>query len=677
MHTPTEIRLALRANGYDPTAALGKRPLRPDWQTKIGVSPGEIESWDGPDSGCISKRTPGFDVDLKDPEAADAIRQKIYSRFDGRGQILERTGEAPKFLVPFRAEKPFAILNQWFRAPNGTLHLLQFLCDGQQFICHGTHPDTGKPYTWRNGHDLTNTPRSELPEIDGDEARALFRECCDLLVRDFGYTLTDRFGGNGQDNLNKADAVDTDDIETLLMSAVGGNFNAIYCHVAPKLLCRSWHPDEVIDYLHGHFMQRAQVLGLSWKDKTEKQRAVLTGRVKSTLKFLAKDYDHHTGEIPPWVAPEFHADWVRVLALGRRPELRLNGKDWVVYNAAKPDDDTAKPADKKLAVPLAVGEWLGRNLPPPDLLLGNWLTTTSRILLSADTGLGKTMVCMAIAAHAAGGISFLHWIASRTARVLYIDGEMSRRLYKQRIEECIRRLGFAPENLYFLSREDIPNFAPLNSPAGTAFILSFIEQFGGVDLIIFDNVMALTIGDQKDEESWSKVLPLVSELTRRQIGQVWINHTGHDPSRSYGSKTKEWRMDTTIHLTAVERNDTDVSFQLGFRKARERTPETRADFDDVNIALVDDKWWGSGAVLRQRKKPSDAEASVLRVFDELIKGPTMFMHISGRMAIHAEQWSAECLRQGVVRTKNLFRSYRCRLVTKNIIECDGEVSWRR
>jgi hypothetical protein len=115
--------------------------------------------------------------------------------------------------------------------------------------------------------------------------------------------------------------------------------------------------------------------------------------------------------------------------------------------------------------------------------------------------------------------------------------------------------------------------------------------------------MALTVGDQKDEDSWSKVLPLVSSLTKRRVGQLWIHHTGHDASRSYGSKTKEWRMDTTIHLTAIERSDTDVSFQLEFRKARERTPETRADFADVNIALVDDKWWSSGAILRERKNP--------------------------------------------------------------------------
>jgi hypothetical protein len=190
--------------------------------------------------------------------------------------------------------------------------LLQFLCDGQQYIVSGTHEEIKKPYTWRNGRDLTNTPRSELPEIDGGEAHVFFRECCDLLVRDLNYTLTYRFGrpiGNGQgktaSGTDSVDIVDVDDIEAMLASALGSEFNAVYCHVTPKLFSRGWHTNEFVNYLHGHFMQRAQILNLPWKNKAEKQRKVLIGRVMSTLKYVAKDYDHHTGEIPLWVAPEF------------------------------------------------------------------------------------------------------------------------------------------------------------------------------------------------------------------------------------------------------------------------------------------------------------------------------------------------------------------------------------
>ncbi len=91
-------------------------------------------------------------------------------------------------------------------------------------------------------------------------------------------------------------------------------------------------------------------------------------------------------------------------------------------------------------------------------------------------------------------------------------------------------------------------------------------------------------------DTWRETLPWIRSLTKRGIGQMWVHHTGHDATRSYGTKTREWQMDTVIHMEKVERLDTDVSFKITFRKARERTPETRSDFEDVNIALVKDAW---------------------------------------------------------------------------------------
>src|SRR3546814_5923072 len=46
---------------------------------------------------------------------------------------------------------------------------------------------------------------------------------------------------------------------------------------------------------------------------------------------------------------------------------------------------------------LSVAEWLQRALPAPDFLMGEWLSSTSRAMLVAPTGLGKTNLCMALA----------------------------------------------------------------------------------------------------------------------------------------------------------------------------------------------------------------------------------------------------------------------------------------
>jgi hypothetical protein len=170
-----------------------------------------------------------------------------------------------------------------------------------------------------------------------------------------------------------------------------------------------------------------------------------------------------------------------------------------------------------------------------------------------------------------------------------VDGEMSRELLKERIADEAKRLGVIPENFYALSHEDIDGFQPLNIKAGQDAMNAHIESIGGVDLIILDNVMCLTAGDQKDEEVWSQTLPWAKSLTSRQIAQIWFHHTGHDETKLYGTKTREWQMDTVILLEEVKRDDTDLSFRLKFKKARQRKPSNRSDFREINLALSEEQ----------------------------------------------------------------------------------------
>jgi hypothetical protein len=111
--------------------------------------------------------------------------------------------------------------------------------------------------------------------------------------------------------------------------------------------------------------------------------------------------------------------------------------------------ETSPPPEVQIVVlpPLTLDEWRGRDLPAPDLIMGHWLSTTSRVLLTAATGLGKTNYGIALGIRCAAAHDFLHWRAHRKARVLYIDGEMSRRLLKQRVldEETRQRNYSVPD----------------------------------------------------------------------------------------------------------------------------------------------------------------------------------------------------------------------------------------
>src|SRR6516164_1244366 len=147
--------------------------------------------------------------------------------------------------------------------------------------------------------------------------------------------------------------------------------------------------------------------------------------------------------------------------------------------------------------------WLSRTIPPRDNLLGELISTTSRVMLVGPTGLGKTNLCIAAAVHSSAGRDFLHWRAHRAARVLYIDGEMPSRLIKQRLQDAARRAACQSDNLVVLSREDYPDMPPLNTEKGQPYIDEFMawaaptDETGekGFDLVIFDNVQALLTGE--------------------------------------------------------------------------------------------------------------------------------------------------------------------------------------
>jgi GrpB-like predicted nucleotidyltransferase (UPF0157 family) len=332
--------------------------------------------------------------------------------------------------------------------------------------------------------------------------------------------------------------------------------------------------------------------------------------------------------------------------------------------------------------PLTLDEWRNRDLPDPDFIMGHWLTSTSRVLLTAATGLGKTNFGLALGMRVAAGEDFLHWRAHRTGRVLYVDGEMSRRLLRQRVLDEERRVGITPEFFFALSHEDIEGFKPLNTIEGQAWMNALIERLGGIDLVIVDNIMSLTVGDMKDPEPWQHTIPWAHSLTKRAVGQVWIHHTGHDESRSYGDKTREWQMDTVAHLDAVKRDETDVSFALAFRKARERTPATRFDFQDVKIALVNDHWEHE---LTQTHRPDKITPQAARALDALrnvIASDRAVSLTGGRRAAARDAWLDELALLGMVDLKEkahsartLFLRWRRELVAAFRIGCEGDWSW--
>lgn len=277
------------------------------------------------------------------------------------------------------------------------------------------------------------------------------------------------------------------------------------------------------------------------------------------------------------VAPDVDAFLLTQEKIKERSEG--NGKYGCAFNSGNPLYDPDHRSD------LTVAAWLKRELPARDYLLGDLLCTTSRWLLIGETGVGKTLLALDMAAAVAFGQSFLGWEGRRKARVMYLDGELPQETMKERIEIVADRYGTDIE-LFGYSREYLttnnPDEAPpFNTPQGQEWLLREIEKIKP-DLIVFDAIMSLMIGTMSEEESWSPMKELIREISRRRVAQIWLHHTGHDTSKGYGTKTREWEMDTVIMLTKIK-TDADPSevlaaFKMEFKKARLRTPHNYKQF---------------------------------------------------------------------------------------------------
>lgn len=307
-----------------------------------------------------------------------------------------------------------------------------------------------------------------------------------------------------------------------------------------------------------------------------------------------------------------HLKWQRPL----RPATAERAGQFV-----QPTDAGEQPEVDRDAVArfLSIATLANLEIPPETKFLGDVLTTGRRVFLVGTTGLGKSQLAHAIGAGIATGRGFLGWTCDRPARVLVIDGEMSKQTLKTRARAMMRRVGvkWDGENLVMFAADRADEFAklfpqlgkfePLNLPAGRQFLIRLI-QLMQPEVVVFDNVMSLTVGDQKDEQTWKQAEPLIKHLTALGIAQLWIDHAGWNASRQYGAAAKAWLMDAVGIMTAqADNGNGKVSFKLSFNppgKARHRSEENEDDYSDRAIMLCHDEW--SSTPLGQAKDIADA-----------------------------------------------------------------------
>ena len=199
-----------------------------------------------------------------------------------------------------------------------------------------------------------------------------------------------------------------------------------------------------------------------------------------------------------------------------------------------------------------------------------------------ETGIGKTLIGLAMAGGIASGIGFLKWPGCRRSRVMYLDGELPRETFKERMELIAKHYG-DDLDIYGYNREDLGDGAmpPLNTDPGQAWLWAEIEF--KPDVIFFDSIMCLLSGSKRWLGLFEQpIKALVCKLSAHRIAQVWFNHA-NEIGKSFGTKTREWEMDTVLSLSKPEDDADESAIRMEFRKARLRTPETADQFAPLII----------------------------------------------------------------------------------------------
>ncbi len=136
------------------------------------ISPDErdLQRWHAMGAGVGIKTGDGLvaiDADATSPEHAKIIRDIIEQHI---GPVPTRIGRAPKALYLCRTNPDFLYRRIEFGEPrDNTRDRVEILAEGRQFVAHGIHPKTNRPYQWP--HQLV--PKENLPLVPPETLTSL------------------------------------------------------------------------------------------------------------------------------------------------------------------------------------------------------------------------------------------------------------------------------------------------------------------------------------------------------------------------------------------------------------------------------------------------------------------------------------------------------------------------
>ncbi len=529
--------------------------------------------------GVLSCHYPAGDLDVKDPE----VVAQLVAWCDAHiGPTVQRVGEAPKTLLAFRTDEPFAVIrSKKYRDFLGLTHKVEVLGDGQQYVAYAIHPGTGKPYEWVTEKSLLDVAPHELPLITVETAQA----------------LVDYFESIAPDDWEVVERGNTGALAGLTLT----EDERLWLHAKPKFDITSEKLKTAVNMLDPNMGRGPWVaVGMG-----------LFHQFDGSIDGFAI-WDDWSSQGDTYNATEMERCWASFATDFRKEPVTaatIFHMAKQVYKAKKAKERTEK------GFSLTHGRDVRARLSPVAWLIENYIEANTTGLMYGDPGSYKSFLALAMALHCALG---LEWQGNPVKKglVVYVAGEGHGGL--------ARRLA-AFEKAFEVSIDDAPIYfseqaASLYDEASALSVVEAIDAVADIEdeapvMVVIDTLARnLGAGDENSTADMNVFIDNVDQLIRAkyECSVMIVHHTGHsNKNRARGASTIRGAIDFEYQVEKPDDGSTGYYAKLVSTKMKDapEPAETWFEGESVTVAEFDGKEVTS-LVFRQAIAPVEVEPAL-------------------------------------------------------------------
>ena len=247
--------------------------------------------------------------------------------------------------------------------------------------------------------------------------------------------------------------------------------------------------------------------------------------------------------------------------------------------------------EKKEFKSVSLQELTLMDIPPRKAIIDPLIMEGSSMEINGGTGIGKTWFTLEMLCSICTGEKFLGKYEIANPRpVYYIDGEMpldsirermnmimARYIYKYKVSE----IPFHISNPLLFKNNFIPkiNDTKITQPMFKDEVKRFSDIYQKPLFICFDNLSCLTDYKENDNDDWTSMLDMYTELKHEGHSICHVHHVGKG-GHQRGASRKHDALDTVIHLKRPEEYDSSEGavFNVKFDKHRHFAGEYARSF---------------------------------------------------------------------------------------------------